>query len=160
MAERSVTSSEPREPRKFVASLRYAGKAVSVRIFKLALLRKFTPAFRCTFQSSPSALIMPFPEMVRVCCVSENGLQELTKQVPNPCLDKSSFAKDPLIFEHILQVLRVIDNNTGRQCRNRYLKCLETEMTLAFHEPRKEFFTWLKEDKSISNEWYLIQRSP
>lgn len=82
-------------------------------------------------QEVQSSLPLNFPEFP----VSIDNA--ITKQIPGSSFEEVSFGKNPLIFQNILKVPRIIYHYPGGQGWNRNLKCLEAKYPFALDEPRE-----------------------
>ena len=74
----------------------------------------------------------------------------LTKKVPRSPPEEFTFGDLVLVLENILQVLRALDHDSGRERRHRDLIRLESESGLTFHEPVEEYVSWLEERDGIA----------
>lgn len=63
-------------------SARIGGRTSSMKVFKLALLKKRSPAFLCIFHNSPSALMMPFPNSSQANHIPNRSQDLIRKNSP------------------------------------------------------------------------------
>lgn len=96
------------------------GKTCSIKVSRFDPAKNLNPAFRCIFHSSPSELIMPRPptDLCQHWNLTHSDIGKHTKQVPRPRPEEVAFGDNTLISENKLDVLGVIDDDSGRQRRN------------------------------------------
>jgi len=80
--------------------------------------------------------MIPFPSFGQhIDRIQARKYTALTKQVPRPTLYEVAFAKDALIPENEVEVLRVADDDAWRQGGDRDLQGLVAELAFTFNEP-------------------------
>jgi hypothetical protein len=83
-----------------------------------------------------------------------------TKEIPGSLLHKLSFSENSLVLEHEVQVLRVVDDHTGRQSWDGDLNGLVTKLTFTGDKPGEQFLPSLEKPQPVANEWQGIWRFP
>lgn len=124
---------------------------------RLAVLRKAEPAFLCSFQKSPSALMMPFPMTLMSDYAMRRGggrghRVSLTKQIPRPPLHKLALGEQPLVLEDEVEVARVVDEHAWRQRGHAQGDRLVAELALALVEPAEELPAGLQELDAVADQ--------
>ena len=132
-----------------------------INVFKLVLLKNLRPALRCTFHSSPSALMIPLPAdfrdenqvSQRDCAPTLFKKASRTEQVPGAKAEEISFDEYVVILENMFDIPWIVDDNSWWQGRHRYLVGCESGLSLAFREPFEKLMSSLQEPYAISSEW-------
>ena len=76
-----------------------------------------------------------------------------TEQIPGSNFEKISLDKDITILQHMLDILRTVDDNTRWKRRHRDLKSAEADFSSTITEPVKQLVPWLQEPQPVARNW-------
>ena len=83
-----------------------------------------------------------------------------TEQVPRPAPEEFSLGDMLLVFENEFEVYRILDHHTRWKSRDGDLVCLESEKSLAVHEPVEQDMSGLQELDRVAQDRQSMWWSP